>query len=94
MQLQPKVHIVSDRPDPPKKMHPSQKLRMQLVMKAFNAGIEHIGKVFTKEIQRDKGQWWPELAPLSRDERKLVWRYLGEHFERSNTDVKRNGSSR
>jgi hypothetical protein len=79
---------IAGKPPPRKTLSPRGKQRMALAMRAFDAGIVHIGKVFTKELQRDQGTWWPELAPLSREERRRVWQALGAHFEQTKKENK------
>lgn len=73
--------VISDTPKKKRKMSPEQRARLRLVMAAFNEGVRQVERVRAGTVSKQDGTWWPELAPLRRSERKLVWTYLGKHFE-------------
>jgi hypothetical protein len=63
-----------------RKMTAGQRRRMQLVLRAFSAGVRRMERVRAGELPKTEGLWWPELAPLARHERAMVWKFIGERF--------------
>jgi hypothetical protein len=55
------------------RMSPKQSFRAALMMKAAEAGVDRYGD----------SDWWPELAPLRKDERTAVKKTVAEVREKT-----------